>query len=126
MNIVKEFRDFAVKGNAVDMAVGIIIGAAFGKVVNSIVNDLVMPVVGILLAGSNFVGLKWVLKPELKDEAGKILTPEVAVRYGQFISVALDFLIMAVVIFLLVKLLNRARTLSTTLIERKPAEQARV
>ena len=121
MGIIKEFRDFAVKGNAIDMAVGIIIGVAFGKVVNSIVNDLVMPPVGMLLAGKNFATMEWVLRPEQVDAVTKAVTvPEAAIKYGAFISVALDFLIMAFVIFLLVKLINRARTVGSGLVGRQP------
>ena len=125
MKIVNEFREFAIKGSAIDMAVGIIIGAAFSKVVNSIVNDLVMPPIGMLLAGKNFANLRWVLKTEvLNPQTGTVVTPEVAVRYGQFLSVALDFLIMAIVIFVMVKLLNRARTIGTVLIGRGAEERA--
>jgi large conductance mechanosensitive channel len=118
MGIVKEFRDFAVKGNAIDMAVGIIIGGAFGKVVTSIVNDLVMPPVGMLLAGKNFAALAMTLKEGYVDQAGKDVAP-VMVKYGMFLSTMLDFIIMAFVIFLMVKLINRARSLGTSLTGRQ-------
>jgi len=100
MSIVKEFKEFAVKGNVVDLAVGVIIGAAFGKIVSSLVTDVIMPPIGLLLGGIDFKDLKIHLKPAV----GK--TPEVAINYGVFINTAIDFLIVAFVIFLLVKGIN--------------------
>ena len=96
MSLVKEFREFAVKGNVVDLAVGVIIGAAFGKIVASFVEDMVMPVVGSLLGGLNFSGLA--------VEFGAA-----TVKYGKFIQTGVDFLIVAAVIFFAVKLINRLR-----------------
>lgn len=106
--ILKEFRDFAVRGNAVDLAVGVIIGAAFGKIVSSIVNDLIMPPIGRLTGGVNFADLFVNLdssKPaiSLADAKAKGLP---VLAYGQFINVALDFLIVAFCVFLLVKAIN--------------------
>ena len=109
MGIIKEFREFAVKGNAVDMAVGIIVGAAFGKIVTSLVNDVIMPPVGLLLGGVDLVDRKVVFKPAVLDEAGKVLDPGVALRYGAFINTVFDFLIVAFCIFLMVKVLNMLR-----------------
>jgi len=100
MSIVKEFREFAVKGNAVDMAVGIIIGAAFGKIVSSLVSDVIMPPVGLLIGGVDFKNLKLILK------AATIDTPAVALNYGLFINNVIDFLIVAFAIFLVVKGIN--------------------
>ena len=100
MKIVQEFRTFAMKGNVVDMAVGIIIGAAFGKIVSSLVSDVVMPPVGLLLGGVDFKNLKVVLK------AATIDAPAVTLNYGQFINTVIDFMIVAFVIFLVVKGLN--------------------
>jgi large conductance mechanosensitive channel len=100
-NILEEFKTFAVKGNAVDMAVGIILGAAFTKVVNSIVNDLIMPPLGVLIGGVDFSNLQFVLV----KAAGE--TPEVAIRYGAFISNVIEFLIVAWAVFLVVKVMNR-------------------
>jgi large conductance mechanosensitive channel len=96
MSIVKEFREFAVKGNVVDLAVGVIIGAAFGKIVASLVEDLVMPVVGSLLGGLNFSGLA-------------VQFGAATLKYGKFIQTGVDFLIVAAVIFLAVKLINRMK-----------------
>jgi len=109
MGLIKEFREFAVKGNAVDMAVGIIVGAAFGKIVTSLVNDVIMPPVGLLLGGVDLADMKVVFRAAKIDEVGKVLDPGVALRYGAFINTVLDFLIVAFCIFLMVKVLNMLR-----------------
>ena len=103
MKLIDEFKAFAMKGNMVDMAVGIIIGAAFGKIVTSIVNDILMPPLGLLLGGVNFTDLKLVMKEAVGD------VPAVTWNYGNFIQVTIDFLIVAIAIFLLVKAMNAAR-----------------
>jgi large conductance mechanosensitive channel len=103
MSIIKEFKEFAVKGDAVDMAVGIVIGAAFGKIVTSLVNDMIMPPVGLLLGGVDFKNLKLILK------AAQGNAPAVTLNYGQFINTAIDFLIVAFCIFLLVKGVNHLK-----------------
>ena len=100
MSIVKEFKEFAVKGNVVDLAVGVLIGAAFGKIVTSLVTDIIMPPIGLLLGGIDFKDLKIHLKPAV----GK--TPEVAINYGVFINTAIDFIIVAFVIFIVIKGIN--------------------
>lgn len=107
MGLLQEFKEFAVKGNAVDMAVGIIIGAAFGKVVNSIVSDIIMPPIGMLIGGVNFSDLKVVLKPGVPATEGVREVAEVAIRYGAFITTAIDFLIVAFTIFMVIKMMNR-------------------
>ena len=103
MSIVKEFKDFTVKGNAVDMAVGIIIGAAFGKIVSSLVTDVIMPPLGLLIGGVDFKNLKLILKAATNE------APAVAVNYGQFINSIIDFLIVAFAIFLVVKGINNLK-----------------
>ncbi len=103
MSIISEFKEFAIKGNAVDMAVGIIIGAAFGKIVSSLVNDVIMPPIGLLIGGVDFKNLKLVLKGAALDK------PEVALNYGLFINNVLDFLIVAFAIFLVVKGINNLK-----------------
>lgn len=100
MSIVKEFQDFAVKGNAVDMAVGIIIGAAFGKIVSSLVTDIIMPPVGLLLGGVDFSTLALTLKAATLDQ------PAVTLKYGLFINNLINFVIVAFSIFLVVKGIN--------------------
>jgi len=99
----KEFKDFISKGNVMDLAVGVIIGVAFGKIVTSLVDDMIMPILGIILGKINFSSLKFVIAPASGD------TPEVAVLYGSFIQNIVNFLIMAFVIFLMVKLVNKLK-----------------
>lgn len=101
MGMLKEFKEFAMKGNVLDMAVGIIIGVAFGKIITSLVEDILMPPVGMLLGKVDFSNLAFTLR----EAAGE--TPAVAIRYGQFVNSVIDFLIVALAIFLLIKQLNR-------------------
>ena len=98
--MLKEFKEFALKGNVVDLAVGVIIGAAFGKIVTSLVEDILMPILGILIGGVNFSDLKIVITPASGD------TAEAALRYGAFIQSIFDFVIIAFSIFMFIKLLN--------------------
>ena len=102
---LQEFKAFAMKGNVVDMAVGVIIGGAFGKIVSSIVADIIMPPLGLLIGGVNFTDLKWVMKPaEMLD--GKEIAA-VTLNYGNFLQATFDFLIIAFSIFMFIKLLMR-------------------
>ncbi len=100
MGMMKEFKEFAMKGNVVDMAVGIVIGAAFGKIVSSFVKDVLMPPIGMLMGGVNFSDLSITLK----EAVGK--TPAVVVKYGVFIQTVIDFAIVAFAIFMLIKGIN--------------------
>ena len=99
----KEFKEFISKGNVMDLAVGVIVGGAFGKIVTSLVDDMIMPILGIILGKINFTSLKLVITPAEGDK------PEVAVLYGSFIQNVVNFLIMAFVIFLMVKAVNKLR-----------------
>lgn len=105
---LNEFKEFAMKGNVVDMAVGVVIGAAFGKIVTSLVNDIIMPVVGVLTGGTNFSEYKWVIKQGV-TQGSEIITPEVAVTWGSFVQTIVDFLIIAFCIFLAIKFVNGLR-----------------
>jgi len=108
MKILDEFKAFAVKGNVIDLAVGIIIGAAFGKIVSSLVNDLIMPPIGLALGGMNFTDIHITMKDAIIDPAtGKILKEAVNLKIGSFIQTLVDFTIIAFSIFLLVKGLAR-------------------
>jgi large conductance mechanosensitive channel len=100
MGVIKEFKEFAVKGNVVDMAVGIIIGVAFGKIISSFVGDVIMPPIGVLLGGVDFSNLVFTLK----EAAGE--APPVVISYGKFIQTVIDFMIIAFVIFIAVKAIN--------------------
>jgi large conductance mechanosensitive channel len=106
MGLVQEFKEFAVKGNAFDMAVGIIIGAAFNKIVSSMVSDVIMPPIGYVLGGVDFRHLQVVLKEASVDALGNPV-PAVALRYGAFISTVIDFLIVGFTVFMMVKAMNR-------------------
>ena len=110
---IEDFKAFALKGNVVDMAVGVIIGGAFGKIVTSVVNDIIMPPIGVLVGGVDFKDLKVVLKdaiPEQLDEAGNVVqaaVAEVTLNYGAFIQNVVDFLIIALAIFFMIKGITR-------------------
>jgi large conductance mechanosensitive channel len=103
MSLLTEFKEFAVKGNVVDLAVGVIIGAAFGKIVTSLVQDIVMPPIGLAVGGVNFTALAFTLK----EGDGK--TPPVQIHYGNFLQTVFDFMIVAISIFLMVKAINRLK-----------------
>ena len=115
--MLKEFKEFALKGNVMDLAVGVIIGGAFGKIVASLVNDILMPLISMLIGGVNFSDLKIVLKAG--DESKKIA--EVAFKYGAFIQNVLDFLIIAFCIFLMVKAMNKLKRNKEEEVEEAPA-----
>lgn len=102
MGMLSEFRDFAMKGNVVDMAVGVVIGGAFGKIVTSFTNDILMPPIGLLLGGVDFSDLKVMIKEAVGETAA------ISINYGAFINVILDFLIIAFAIFLVLKAMNTA------------------
>jgi len=106
MSLAQEFKEFIARGNVVDLAVGVIIGASFGKIVTSLVEQVVMPPIGLILGGVDFSHLKLVLRPE--DPATEALE-EVAIQYGAFLNTVIQFLIVAFVIFLMVKAINRLK-----------------
>jgi large conductance mechanosensitive channel len=103
MGMLKEFKDFAMKGNVVDMAVGIVIGAAFGKIVSSLVADVIMPPIGVLMGNVDFSSLVITLREKTAD------APAVTIRYGVFINTVIDFVIVAFAIFLVIKQMNRLK-----------------
>lgn len=101
MSMLQEFKEFAVKGNVIDLAVGVVIGGAFGKIVSALVDKIIMPPLGLLIGGMDFSDLKWVLKEGGADGKGVV-----AIGYGSFLQAAVDFLIIAFAIFMMVKFLN--------------------
>ena len=111
---LEEFKAFAMRGNVLDMAVGVVIGGAFGKITTSLVNDIIMPLISMLTGGIDFSSWKWVLKAAQGDAA------EVAVNFGNFIAVVLDFLIIALVLFMVVKAINKLRSIGK---KEEPAEE---
>ena len=110
----EEFKAFAMKGNVIDMAVGIIIGAAFGKIVSSLVSDVIMPPIGVLIGGVDFTELAITLKAAVVGAAGDVVTPAVMLRYGNFLQIVFDFLIVAFCVFLLIKGIARLKKLHET------------
>ena len=114
---IQEFKDFAVKGNAIDMAVGVIIGGAFGKIVSSIVNDLIMPPIGWIIGGVNFTDLKLELPANPLNEGGE----PVCIAYGNFLQTCLDFLIVAFCVFMLVRTIMKITRRNKKQEEEKPA-----
>ena len=109
MSLVKEFKEFAMRGNVVDLAVGIIIGGAFGKIVSSVVADVIMPPIGLLLGGVKFTDLKIMLTDPVVDAAGVITQQAVSINYGNFIQALVDFLIIAFAIFMMIKAMNSVK-----------------
>lgn len=105
----QEFREFAVKGNVVDLAVAVIIGGAFGKIVSSLVADIVMPLIGFISGGVNFTSWKWILKQAVVDNAGTILKPAVTMNIGVFSQNVFDFLVIAASMFFAIKILGRIK-----------------
>ncbi len=119
MGLLKEFKDFAMKGNVVDMAVGVIIGGAFGKIVTSLVNDLLMPLVGALIGNVDFTTLSATLRQAVMN-GEEVVKPAVTLNYGNFIQVTIDFLIVAFCIFMVIKGINKAKDAA----EKKKVEEA--
>lgn len=115
MSMLKEFKEFAIKGNLIDIAVGFVIGSAFSKVVSGFIDGMVMPVIGSISSGVDFTQLKYVIQPaiaEVKDASGAVsipAVPEVTIAYGAFITTVINFLVVAFVVFMVVKVVNRVR-----------------
>ncbi|MCI9640554.1 MAG: large-conductance mechanosensitive channel protein MscL [Emergencia sp.] len=121
---VSEFKAFILKGNIIDMAVGVIIGGAFGKIVTSLVNDILMPALGAITGTISFSDLKWVIKEAELDAAGAVVTPETAILYGSFIQNIIDFLIIGVCIFAMVKVAAKVTATFTRAAAKEAEEKA--
>lgn len=106
--LLTEFKEFAMRGNVIDMAVGVVIGAAFGKIVSSLVDDLIMPLVGVATGGINFTDYKWVVQKAVMDGT-EIIKPEVTLNWGTWIQTIVNFLIVAFCIFIMIKFMNQLR-----------------
>ena len=109
MGMISEFKEFVARGNVVDLAVGVVIGAAFGKIVSSLVDGIVMPLVGLMMGGVKFSDLAVTLREAQLDAVGKEIVPALLLKYGAFLQTAIDFLIIAFVIFLFLEAYNRVR-----------------
>lgn len=108
--ILQDFKAFAMKGNVIDLAIGVVIGGAFGKIVSSLVANVIMPPLGLLIGGVNFADLKWVMKAAEVGADGKEIAPAVSLDYGQFLQATFDFLIIAFSIFLFIRLITKLMT----------------
>ena len=108
MGLFKEFKDFAVKGNVMDMAIGVVIGGAFGKIVTSLVSDIIMPLISACTGGLTFTNWKWVIREAVMN-GEEVVKPELALTWGNFIQVIFDFIIIAFCIFLVVKGMNKMK-----------------
>ena len=104
---LNEFKAFAMKGNVVNMAVGVVIGGAFGKIVTSLVNDIIMPLVTLMTGAADFTELRWVLVPEVLNEANEVVSAGISINYGAFLQNIIDFLIVALAIFCVIKAINK-------------------
>jgi large conductance mechanosensitive channel len=109
MGMMQEFKEFAMKGNVVDLAVGVIIGAAFGKIVSALVDGIIMPGIGMLLGGIDFNNAAWTIKEAVLGPDGKEVAAAVAIKYGAFIQTVIDFTIVAFVLFMVIKVMNRLK-----------------
>jgi large conductance mechanosensitive channel len=124
MGLLQEFKTFALKGNVVDMAVGVIIGGAFGKIVTSLVNDVIMPPIGYLTGGVDFKDLKWVIQEAVEATDTTAAIAEVSLKYGAFVQQIIDFLIIAVSVFAMIKIINKLSNLRKKEEEAAAAEPA--
>lgn len=109
LKFIEEFKTFAIKGNVIDLAVGVIIGGAFGKITNSLVSDIFMPPLGMLISGIDFKHIAIVLKPAVIDATGKVTAEAVAIKIGNLFQVAIEFVLMALAVFVMVKLINQLK-----------------
>ncbi len=121
-----DFKAFIAKGNVIDMATAVIIGAAFNKIITSLVNDIIMPLISLLVGGLDVTEWKWVISPEVLDEAGAVVTAENALRYGVFIQTVIDFLIVAFCIFLALRVILSFKTTFEKLKKKEEEEAAEV
>ena len=118
-----DFKAFIMKGNIIDMAVGVVIGGAFGKIVTSLVADIITPLVSILTGKVSLTELKWVINEAVLDEAGAVVTPELALTYGVFLQSLLDFLIIALSIFVVLRIMTTAQKKFEALTKKKKEEE---
>ena len=109
MGMIKEFKEFALKGNLVDMAIAFVMGGAFGKVVTAFVEKVFAPITGLLMGGIDLNSKKYLLRDEVKDSAGAVTTSELAIHWGEFITACIDFIIVAFIMFMIIKAMNKMK-----------------
>ena len=125
MALLKDFKEFAMRGNVIDMAVGVVIGAAFGKIISSLVDDIIMPLVGVVTGGINFTDYKFVIQQAVIDgQTQEVLKPEVTMNWGSWVQTVVDFLIVAFCIFVMIKFINNMRKRMEKQKEEEVAEAA--
>ena len=124
MALLKEFKEFAMRGNVIDMAVGVVIGAAFGKIISSLVDDIIMPLVGVVTGGINFTDYKWVIQKAVIDgQTQEVLKPGVTMNWGSWVQTIVDFLIVAFCIFVAIKAINQLKRKQEEAPEPAPAPE---
>ena len=119
--MLKEFKDFVMRGNVLDMAVGVIVAGAFGKITTSLVNDVFMPFISFLFGSRDMTALNLVVRPEIVNEAGEVTQAAITIGFGTFVATIIDFLLIALVVFLVVKAINTAKTKLEKKQEEEPA-----
>ena len=119
--MIKEFKDFIMRGNVLDMAVGVIVAGAFGKITTSLVNDIFMPFISFLFGSRDMTALNLVVRPEIVNEAGEVTQAAITIGFGTFVATIIDFLLIALVVFLVVKAINTAKTKLEKKQEEEPA-----
>ena len=121
--MIKEFKDFVMRGNVLDMAVGVIVAGAFGKITTSLVNDVFMPFISFLFGTRDMTALNLVVRPEIVNEAGEVVQAGITIGFGTFVATIIDFLLVALVVFLVVKMINTAKAKLEKPAEEAPAEE---
>ena len=121
--MLKEFKDFIMRGNVVDMAVGVIIATAFGKITTSLINDVFMPFISYLFGARDMTALNLVVRPEVVNEAGEVVQAAITIGFGTFVATIIDFILVALVVFLVVKAINAAKAKLEKPVEEAPAEE---
>ena len=121
--MLKEFKDFIMRGNVLDMAVGVIVAGAFGKITTSLVNDVFMPFISYLFGARDMTALNLVVRPEIVNEAGEVTQAAIVIGFGTFVATIIDFILVALVVFLVVKAINAAKAKLEKPVEEAPAEE---
>ena len=121
--MLKEFKDFIMRGNVLDMAVGVIVAGAFGKITTSLVNDVFMPFISYLFGARDMTALNLVVRPEIVNEAGEVIQAGITIGFGTFVATIIDFILVALVVFLVVKAINTAKAKLEKPVEEAPAEE---
>ena len=122
--LASEFKEFIMRGNVLDMAIGVIIATAFGKITTSLINDVFMPFIGWLLGARDMTALNILVRPEVKDEAGEVVQEAITIGFGTFLATIIDFILVALVVFAIVKAFNKAREVAEAKMKKKQEEEA--